>query len=151
MKNGFLTGVILIALTFMGCIKEYDGSGSGSGSVDQSDEFGSNCDGINGKWMLLNSCTNSNNESTWFNFTASETSCVKGVGKSFAADCNSACIGLGVRFYYTWTSTSSTINITWTGVDDYCGISSNTPSPEVLNYSLSGDILNINGQDYQRQ
>ena len=100
--------------------------------------------GISGKWMLMGACVNANNESTWFNFES-------GSGQSFSSDCNSACAGLGVKFFFDYTITNSSINITWTSVNDYCGVSSDTPAPETLTYTLSGDILTINGQNYQRQ
>ena len=111
----------------------------------ETEESGSSSgNSLSGKWMRTNSCTNSNNESTWFNFGST-------TGQSFSADCNSACTGLGVKFYFSYTYTSNSILITWTSVDDYCGVSSDTPGPETLSYTLSGDILTINGQDYQKQ
>ena len=116
----------------------YDPTSASSGTSN-------NSNAIIGTWMLLNSCTNSNNESIWFNFSSS------GTGQSFSADCNNACPGNGVKFYFNYTSTSSTINVNWTSVDDYCGVVSDTPSPVVYSYSLSGDILTIDGLDYQKQ
>jgi len=116
----------------------YDPTSTSSGTSN-------NSNAIIGTWMLLNSCTNANNESIWFNFSSS------GSGQSFSADCNNACPGNGVKFYFNYTSTSSTINVNWTSVDDYCGVVSDTPSPVIYTYSLSGDILTIDGLDYQKQ
>src|SRR5690606_27061002 len=75
-----------------------------------------------GKWMAVEGCTNKNNERNWFQFNAN------GTGKSFSADCNSKCTGYGVQFYYNWTSTSNSIKLNWTSVNDYCGVSSPTPN-----------------------
>ncbi|MDX1350809.1 MAG: hypothetical protein R3279_11200 [Putridiphycobacter sp.] len=97
-----------------------------------------------GKWSAVNSCENANGQSNYFHFQSG------GSGTSFSADCANACPGYGVKFHFNWTATNNEIKINWTGVDDYCGVSSNTPDPETISYSLSGSTLTLNGVDYQK-
>lgn len=113
--------------------------------VDLDDIDNTSSNGITGKWMNLSACSNANGESNYFEFFPS------GSGHSFSADCNNSCQGFGIDFYYKWSTSGSTLTIQYNSVGDYCGVSSTTPSPDNLTYSLNGNILTINGIKYTRQ
>jgi hypothetical protein len=98
-----------------------------------------------GKWMQMNECSNSSGESNWFIYNSD------GRGQNKMVDCNSLCTGGGIKLYFNYTVSGNSINMNWTAADDYCGIENKIPSPTTYTYSLSGDILTINGLQFKRQ
>jgi len=105
----------------------------------------SNTNPLVGKWVNLNGCTNANSEQSYFQFNSDNT------GRIFNSDCASACAGYGYFLNFNWTDNGSSIGINYTSVSEYCGVQAPTPSPETLNYSISGNQLSIGGASWNKQ
>jgi len=100
--------------------------------------------GLIGKWTQVGACLNSSGNGNSFTFSSG------GSGNVFQADCNNACSGGGVRTNFNYSVDGSSVTITPTSVSDYCGVASNTPSPFTVSWSVSGDILTLDGQDFKK-
>lgn len=110
------------------------GSGSGSGG-----------DSIIGKWnQVPQDCTNSNGEGNSFTFGSSS-------GTVFQADCNSTCAGGGVSTLFNYSISGSNVTISPTSVSEYCGVQADTPAAFTSAFSINGNILTLDGQDFERE
>jgi len=99
---------------------------------------------IVGKWVDLNGCINANGEQTYFQFNEN------GSGEIFYVDCYSVCEGFGYYLYFNWTDNGDAVSLDYTSRGSYCGETAETPSPESLSYSLSGDTLTMAGATWTR-
>ncbi len=98
-----------------------------------------------GRWnQLPTACTNTNGDGNYFNFT-SESS-----GLVFQADCNSSCAGGGVTTSFNYSTQNSSVTITPTQVSTYCGQTAPVPAAFTVPYSISGDVLTLDGQEFER-
>ena len=110
------------------------GGGSGSGGSS-----------IIGKWnQTPQDCTNSSGEGNSFTFGSSS-------GTVFQADCNSTCTGGGISTSFTYSISGSNITISPTSVSEYCGVEADTPAPFTAPFSINGNILTLDGQDFEKE
>lgn len=109
-----------------------------------SNNTGNGNNALVGKWANKAGCKNKNGEYSYFLFSAN------GSGDFFNSDCNSACAGYGIMFHFNYTVSGNTLKLNFTKTDDYCGRSVDTPSPEDVPYTLSGNTLTMNGVSYTK-
>jgi hypothetical protein len=101
-------------------------------------------EGLQGRWnQLPTQCTNSNGDGNYFSFSSA-------TGVVFQADCNSTCAGGGVSTSFNYSTSGSNVTITPTSVSTYCGETAAAPAAFTVPYSISGNILTLDGQDFER-
>lgn len=147
-QNGDETGV-----DCGGSCTSCGGTPNCSDGIQNGDETGIDCGGsctacggssIVGSWEESNpSCTNSSGDGAIYQFSNS-------TGSIFVADCNNYCTGLGYYLYFTYSISGSTINFTFTSNSGYCGDPGIVPGPSSGSFTLSGDILTMNGVSFDR-
>ncbi|SNS02942.1 hypothetical protein SAMN06265376_105348 [Dokdonia pacifica] len=111
---------------------------SGSSSNTGGDE-------ILGRWnQIPTECTNANGDGNFFNFTSSSS------GSVFQADCNDICMNGGIITDFNYTISGNSITITPTDVSSCVGEQNDPPSAFTSTWSISGNILTLDGQQFER-
>lgn len=135
MRNLFkkLTFSLILVSFFSSCSKE--------------DELGneeeSNQSNLVGKWQQISACTNSSGEANYFDFNYT-------YGTIGQIDCDNSCAGGGVFTSFSYTATENSVSVTPSSVSDYCGVTPTLASPYTVSYSISGDILTLDGESFKR-
>lgn len=100
--------------------------------------------GLAGTWIRVDGCSNSNGTKDSFTFSSG------GTGNIFQVDCNGVCSTGGVRTNFNYSVSGSSVSITPTSVPQSCGVTTNVPAPFTLSWSISGDILTMDGVKWKR-
>ena len=104
----------------------------------------SSSNGLVGTWIRVDGCSNSSGTKDSFTFSSG------GTGNLFQVDCNGACSTGGVRTNFNYAISGGSVSITPTSVPLSCGVSVNVPAPFTLSWSISGDILTMDGVKWKR-
>jgi hypothetical protein len=102
-------------------------------------------DQLVGSWKEIEGCSSPSGKNNTFTFSSG------GGGNFFNVDCDAVCPGSGVNFGFSWKVNDSNLSLNYTTVSEYCGVQADVPSPDSFSYSISGDILTVQGIDYQKQ
>jgi hypothetical protein len=103
----------------------------------------SNSSNLVGKWQQINACTNSSGEANYFDFNYT-------YGIVGQIDCDNACAGGGVYTNFSYTATENSVSVKPNSVSDYCGVTPTLASPYTVSYSISGDILTLDGEKFRK-
>lgn len=115
----------------------YDPTSTSSGTSNNSNP-------LNGKWSQVNACSNSAGERNYFNFISSSS------GQIGQIDCNNACSGGGTFTKFDYSISGSNVTIIPKSVSDYCGVSPTLASSFTVPFTISGNILTLDGQDFEK-
>ena len=110
----------------------------------ESSTTGGGTNSLMGKWTQVGTCTNSNGDGNYFNFSSAST------GSVFQADCANACSGGGVSTSFNYSISGTNVTITPTQVSAYCGVQAEVPAAFTVSWSISGNILTLDGQNFSR-
>ena len=116
----------------------------GTESIISESNSSNSANSLSGKWTQVGTCTNSNGDGNYFNFSSSSS------GTIFQADCANACSGGGVTTNFNYSISGSNVKITPTKVSNYCGVSSVVPASFTSSWSISGNTLTLDGQDFSK-
>lgn len=108
------------------------------------DESGDSNNPLSGKWSQIGACSNNSGERNYFNFSSSDS------GEIGQIDCNNQCAGSGTYTQFDYSISGSSVTITPQSVSDYCGITPTLASPFTVPFSISGNILTLDGQDFEK-
>jgi hypothetical protein len=122
-----------------GLLDEYNSSSNNSNSTSSTSNTP-----LGGKWVQIGACSNSSGQSNYFNFSSSSS------GQIGQIDCADACAGGGTFTQFDYSISGSNVTITPKSVSDYCGVSPTLASPFTVPFSISGNILTLDGQDFEK-
>lgn len=98
---------------------------------------------IVGKWEQVNGCSNSSGATNYFDFNFT-------YGTVGQIDCDSRCSGGGVYTSFNYTVSGGSVRIEPTRVSQYCGVQATVPPAFDATFSISGNILTLDGQQFRR-
>ncbi len=110
--------------------------------TDKKDKDGSGK--LVGTWKEVSGCSAPSGKKNTFTFSSG------GSGTFFNVDCNAICSGSGVNFGFKWDADDSNLALNYTSVSEYCGVQEDVPDADSFSYSISDDILTVQGIDYKR-
>lgn len=113
-------------------------------SNNNKDESGSSSNALNGNWNQVDGCRNSAGARNYFNFSTSSSGTIGQI------DCNDRCSGGGVYTKFNYSISGSSVTITPQSVSDYCGVTPTLASPFTVPFSVSGNKLTLDGQDFEK-
>lgn len=116
----------------------------GEGQVHEKPSSSGSNNPLNGKWVQVNACTNSAGGKNYFNFSSSTS------GEIGQIDCNNTCSDGGVYTQFDYTTSGSNVSITPKSVSDFCGTSPTLASPFTVPFSISGNILTLDGENFEK-
>jgi len=108
---------------------------------------GSNPDGnpLLGRWdQIPVVCTNANGDGNFFNFSSATSGIV------FQSDCNNICMNGGVITEFNYQISGNSLTITPTDVSSCAGEEVEVPPAFTSTWSISGSILTLDGQEFER-
>lgn len=121
-----------------------EGTFKKTGEKTESNNSSSN-NPLSGKWSQVNACSNSAGEKNYFNFSSPSSGTIGQI------DCNNSCGDGGVYTQFDYTVSGSYVSITPKSVSDFCGTSSTLTSPSNVLFSISGNVLTLGGQNFEKQ
>lgn len=112
--------------------------------VPKPDNNSSSNNPLSGKWNQVGACSNLSGQRNYFNFSSSSS------GEIGQIDCADACAGGGTFTQFDYSISGNNVTITPKSVSDYCGVSPTLASPFTVPFSISGNILTLDGQDFEK-
>jgi len=121
-----------------------EGTFKKTGEKTLKNEESSPSNSLSGKWIQVNACSNSAGEKNYFNFSSSSSGTIGQI------DCNNSCNDGGVYTQFDYTVSGSNVSITPKSVSDFCGTYPTLASPFTVPFSISGNVLTLDGENFEK-